>query len=140
MWCLGAEYLGKNDASQGKANSSRVLPEQKSKQSKVTILSNICTVLKTFSTGNSQLERWKLNQILIESGNPYWRGRLSKVDLLIKIACFVKNICSALKAADMNKLVQGGQHTDHSPSVRIPWFNIPENTMGWGLPQLALAF
>ncbi len=29
------------------------------------------------------------NQLLLP-GNPYWRGRLSTVDLLIKVACFVK--------------------------------------------------
>jgi hypothetical protein len=45
---LGAEYLGKNVVTQGEANSPHVLPEQKSKQSKVTIQSNICTVLKPF--------------------------------------------------------------------------------------------
>ncbi len=28
----------------------------------------------------------------LEPGNPYWRGRLSTVDLLIKVACFVKKV------------------------------------------------
>jgi len=38
-------------------------------------------------------------------------GVLSTVDLLVKVACFVnKNIMFAIsKAADLNKLVQGGQ-------------------------------
>jgi hypothetical protein len=46
-----------------------------------------------------------------QPGNPYWRGRLSTVDLLIKIACFgrQKNIVSVWKAADTNELVQGGE-------------------------------
>jgi hypothetical protein len=30
-------------------------------------------------------------QRLLTSGNAYWRGRLSTVDLLIKVACFVKS-------------------------------------------------
>jgi len=38
------------------------------------------------------------------AGNPYWRGRLSTNDLLIK-----KNIITVIKAADLNYLVQGGQ-------------------------------
>ncbi len=38
-------------------------------------------------------------------------GRLSTVDLLIKVACFVKEvkIFSIQKGADLNWLVQGGQ-------------------------------
>jgi hypothetical protein len=37
-------------------------------------------------------------------GNTYWRGRLSTVDLLIKVACFVKKInnVNKSKAADQN--------------------------------------
>jgi hypothetical protein len=44
-------------------------------------------------------------------GNSYWRERLSTVDLLIKIGCFVKKkkIVSVRKAADLKYLVQGGQ-------------------------------
>jgi hypothetical protein len=38
-----------------------------------------------------------------EAGNTYWRGRLSTVDLLVKVACFVEqqiiNLMS--KAADL---------------------------------------
>ncbi len=30
----------------------------------------------------------------LKAGNPYRRGRLSTVDLLIEIDCFVKNIVS----------------------------------------------
>jgi hypothetical protein len=38
------------------------------------------------------------------------RGRLSTVDLFIKLACFVKKKMSVFsKAADLNWLVQGGQ-------------------------------
>ncbi len=47
----------------------------------------------------------------VEPGNPYWRERLSTVDLLIRIGCFVKlkNVVSVRKAADMSKKAQGGQ-------------------------------
>ena len=47
----------------------------------------------------------------LRSGNPYWSGRFSTVDLLIKIGCFVKikNIVSVWKATDLSYLVQGGQ-------------------------------
>jgi hypothetical protein len=46
-----------------------------------------------------------------QTGNPYWWGRFSMADLLIKLGCFVekKNIASAWKEADLNWLVQGGQ-------------------------------
>ncbi len=39
------------------------------------------------------------------------KGRLSTVDLLIKMGCFVnkENLVSVLKAADINLLVEGGQ-------------------------------
>ncbi len=40
--------------------------------------------------------------------NPYWRGRLSTIEL-IKINCFVKNKISERKAADLSYEVQGGQ-------------------------------
>jgi hypothetical protein len=42
--------------------------------------------------------------IIPHSGNPYRRGRLSTVNLLIRLACFVKkiNIFSVLKAPDLN--------------------------------------
>jgi hypothetical protein len=45
------------------------------------------------------------------TGNPYWWGRLSALDVLVKIGCFVKKkyIASAWKEADLNQLVQGGQ-------------------------------
>ncbi len=46
-----------------------------------------------------------------QPGNSYWRERLSTVDLLIKMGCFVKkeNLVPVWKAADLNSLVQGGQ-------------------------------
>ncbi len=37
------------------------------------------------------------------------KGSLSKVDLLIKISCCVKNVVSVWKAADLNLVIQGGQ-------------------------------
>jgi hypothetical protein len=44
-------------------------------------------------------------------GNTNWRGRLSTVDLLIKVACFVKRVNNnlILKGEYINLLVQGGQ-------------------------------
>jgi hypothetical protein len=36
------------------------------------------------------LSMLKLNIDFSESGNPYWRGGLSTIGLLIKIGCFVK--------------------------------------------------
>ncbi len=46
-----------------------------------------------------------------KAGNTNWRGRFSKVDLLTRVACFVKKwiMFSISKVADLNKLVQGGQ-------------------------------
>ncbi len=46
-----------------------------------------------------------------KTGNPYWKGRLNTINLLIKMACFVKKekYISVLKAAELNQLnVQGG--------------------------------
>jgi len=42
-------------------------------------------------------------------GNTTGGGRLSTVDLLIKVACFVKIIFSKQRGADLNLMVQGGQ-------------------------------
>ncbi len=45
-------------------------------------------------------------------GSPFWSGRrLCRIDLLIKVACFVKEvkIYFNIKAADLSLLVQGGQ-------------------------------
>jgi len=47
----------------------------------------------------------------VSPGNPYWRRRLSTVDLLIKLACCVKKeiMHPISKADDLNLLVQGVQ-------------------------------
>jgi hypothetical protein len=44
-----------------------------------------------------------LKGLIAEPGNPYRRGRLDTVDLLIKIACLVKKtkIFSDIKGADL---------------------------------------
>jgi hypothetical protein len=44
-------------------------------------------------------------------GNAISKGRLCTIDLLIQVACFVKNIKIVLiqKAADLNCLAHGGQ-------------------------------
>jgi len=48
---------------------------------------------------------------MLASGNTNWRGRLSTVDLLISVACFVKKqiMLSITKAAHLNRLVKGGK-------------------------------
>jgi len=43
------------------------------------------------------------------SGNTNWRGRLSMIDLLIKVACFVKKLIMFNINSNWCKLVQGGQ-------------------------------
>jgi hypothetical protein len=55
---------------------------------------------------------WLLSfQGLVRLGNTILRGRFSTIDLLIKVACFVKNnICSIKRSwSGLNSLVQGGQ-------------------------------
>jgi hypothetical protein len=48
---------------------------------------------------------------MVKPGNTNWGGRLSTVDLLIKVACFVEMeiIFPIYKGAYLNQLVQGGQ-------------------------------
>jgi hypothetical protein len=47
---------------------------------------------------------------LVKPGNPHWRGRLITIDLLMKVAYFVKgNKFLLSKVADLNYLIQGGQ-------------------------------
>jgi len=57
------------------------------------------------------------------TGNTNWRGRLSTVDLPIKIACFVENkyTNSVSKGADLNYSVQGGKSYRSLTSIRIHW-------------------
>ncbi len=52
--------------------------------------------------------------------------RLSTIDILHKIVCFVKKLIFALsKGADLNYLVQGQiKCAEPSHSVRVPWFMI----------------
>jgi hypothetical protein len=50
------------------------------------------------------------------------RGRLSTVDFLIKVGCFVKKDFFQLeKQLIWNSKCKGAQCTEPSPSVRIPW-------------------
>ncbi len=48
-------------------------------------------------------------KVLAGAGNTNWGGKLSTIDLLIKVDCFVKkeNIIFNIKQADLNWLVQG---------------------------------
>ncbi len=57
------------------------------------------------------------------AGNSYWRERLSAIDLLIRIGCFVKekNLVYVWNAADLNWLLNC---TDPCPAVRIPWLEL----------------
>ncbi len=61
-----------------------------------------------------------------KSGSSYWRWRLSTVNLHIKIGCFVKKgkFSFSLKSS-CSKLVstRRSNHTDTSPSVRLPCLN-----------------
>jgi hypothetical protein len=61
--------------------------------------------------------------LMVTSGNTNWGGRLSTIDLLIKVARFVKKsrLFWIQKRADRNLLVQGGQLYWAFPSVRLPW-------------------
>ncbi len=56
-------------------------------------------------------------------GNTIWRGRLSTVDLLIEVTCFVKWYIkfSVEKAATINWLVEEVNGTEPSPSLSFPW-------------------
>ncbi len=53
---------------------------------------------------------WK-QCIITCSGNTNWAGKLSTVDPLIRVGCFVKQVSYIFqwKGANLNKLVQGGQ-------------------------------
>jgi hypothetical protein len=48
-------------------------------------------------------------------------GRLTTVDLLIKITCFVKKIFQYKKKLTLTSEYKEVKCTDPSPSVRIPW-------------------
>ncbi len=58
------------------------------------------------------------------SGNHHWRGRLSAVDLLFKIGCFVKIIVFSVKCY-WSELVT----TTRSAVLILPL--LPDNTLGW---------
>ncbi len=66
-------------------------------------------------------EWWALlSWMEVVAGNTNWKGRLSTVDLLTKVACFVeKVIMFALeKGAELNELVR---QLYPSPLERFPW-------------------
>jgi hypothetical protein len=62
-------------------------------------------------TNLAQFSPWCKHPLIVEPGKTNWGGRLSTVDLLIKITCFEKNAnnVSNLKGAYLNELVQGDQ-------------------------------
>jgi len=51
----------------------------------------------------------KTDWLSSQPGKTNRRGRISTVDLLIKVACFVKEVIFNKKGVDLNWLVQGGQ-------------------------------
>ncbi len=68
----------------------------------------ICAIsVKYCLTTRKAMEDLPGNLQPVQSGKSYRRGRLSTVDLLVKIACTVKK--SVSKAAGLNQLVQGGR-------------------------------
>jgi len=61
---------------------------------------------------------------LLFPGNPYWRGRLSTFDPLVKIACLVKRkkyIFQYSKLLVWTSLYKEGNRIASSPLVRISW-------------------
>ncbi len=55
--------------------------------------------------------RKKNRGLIVAAGNPNRRGRLSTVDLLVKVACFVTRVNNIFNITSnwSNELVQGGQ-------------------------------
>jgi hypothetical protein len=53
---------------------------------------------------------------MVESGNPYWRGRISTVDLLVPSSSDQLLFILKLLNEEVNC-------TETSPSVRVPWLN-----------------
>jgi hypothetical protein len=88
---------------------------------------NVPSSLASFKLFN---ERWRIKRIVskVNSGNTNLEERLSTVDLLIMVACFVKkeNDIFNLKISWCN-LVSTRRSTvlSLSPSVRLPWLIIP---------------
>ncbi len=73
------------------------------------------------SSNNLTLSTWDYCLI---TWNPHWGGRLSKVDLLVQIACFVMKKKKYIHFQYEKLLIWTGQYivnrTDPSPSVGIP--------------------
>jgi len=61
------------------------------------------------------------------TGKPYWRGRLSTVDLLIKVVSFVKKVNIILNLnMGWSRIVSTRRSIvlSFTPSMRVPWFLI----------------
>jgi hypothetical protein len=69
-------------------------------------------VLRFYANHEFQKDSW------VKPGNSHWRGKLSTVDLLSKVACFGKKkiMNEELKSFDMSLLVQGSQ---------LPYWSFP---------------
>jgi len=70
-----------------------------------SLFSLVVSEKKFYNFGvSSQTFQLSDHRKFIESRNPYWKGRLSTFDLLVKIGCFVKkkNTVSVWKAATLN--------------------------------------
>ncbi len=61
-----------------------------------------------------------IHLLKVGTGNPYWSRMLSMVDLLVKIACFVrkKKYFFCIKATDLNKLARGSQPCWSFPFIK----------------------
>ncbi len=90
---------------------------------------HVCLKTSTISQVISEMKKrllLSLKSDIPQSRNTNCSGRLSTVDLLIKLACFVKNANCIfnIKGANLNYLVQGQYKevvcTGPSPSVRLP--------------------
>ncbi len=77
----------------------------------LTCLHSNATFISTKGLNKLTLTFWIECLLIAESGNTNLRERLSTIDLLIKVACFLTRVITFLniKQNDMNELVQGGQ-------------------------------
>ncbi len=69
---------------------------------------------------------FRCKHLHVQPRNPYWRGRSSTVDLLIKIGCLVKKRKTLFldeKQLIWTSYFKEFNRTYSSPFVRIPWLN-----------------
>jgi hypothetical protein len=88
----------------------------------------------TFKLTTANIMAVSITETNYQQGNPYWKGRLFTIDLLIKIASFVKkaNIYFSIK----KQLVwasypKGVNRTEPFHSVRVPCLNLCNVNIFW---------